>query len=247
MLFVGNRCFVSLNFLAQVEEPARIALIDKATSTTYKKKQPIFRAGEEDRRVYILRRGRVKLVQTSPLGREVLLWFCVPGELFGISECLEAKPRAVSAVALDISEVLSFDCDWFRGWLEEHPKHATQLVSIMATRLREIGHRFFNLATGNVTSQVAKLLVEMANCYGTQMNHGVLLNIPLSHQDIADMIGVSRQRVSTTISQLKQQGLLSIRKHFLCLEKLAELGQLAGIQDALETAELKPNTKRRRS
>lgn len=247
MLFVGNKCFVALNFLAQIDEPARKALIAAGTNSTYKKNQYIFRAGEEDYRVYILRRGRMKIMQTSPLGREVLLWFCVPGELFGISECLDVKPRPVSAVALDASEVLSLDCDWFRQWLEQNPKNATHLVSIMATRLREIGHRFLNLATGNVTSQVAKLLVEMANCYGTQMNHGVLLNIPLSHQDIADMIGVSRQRVSTTISQLKQQGLLSIRKHFLCLEKLAELGRLAGIQDTFETAPLKRQPKRQRT
>lgn len=247
MLFVGNKCFVALNFLANIDEPARKALIAKGTTSTYRKKQYIFNAGDNDRRVYILRRGRVKIVQASPIGREVLLWFCVPGELFGITECLDEKPRPVSAVALDTSDVLSLECEWFRQWLEDNPKHATHLVSIMATRLREIGHRFLNLATGNVTSQVAKLLVEMANCYGTQMNHGVLLNIPLSHQDIADMIGVSRQRVSATISQLKQQGLLSIRKHFLCLEKLTELAQLAGVHDALDLAEPRRARKQRRN
>ena len=246
MLFVGNKCFVALNFLANIDEPARKALIAKGITSTYKKKQYIFSAGDDDHRVYILRRGRVKLVQASPMGREVLLWFCVPGELFGVTECLHSSPRPVSAVSLDTSDVLSLDCAWFRQWLEENPKHATHLVSIMATRLREIGHRFLNLATGNVTSQVAKLLVEMANCYGTQMNHGVLLNIPLSHQDIADMIGVSRQRVSATISQLKQAKLLSIRKHFLCLEKLAELGRLAGVQEAIDSAEPRRATKRRR-
>lgn len=229
MIAVSNVCFISLNFLSKLTDTERTSLLAVSHVREFKKKEYVFRAGDDDPNVHILRRGRVKVIQTSPLGKEVLLWFCLPGEVFGVSENFDGQIRKVSAQTLEASEIVSVPQAQFKQWLHKHPQHFDYIVGLMASRLREIGHRFLNLATGNVSSQVAKLLIGLASCYGTQRPNAVLVNLPLSHQDIADMIGASRQCVSAAMSELKRDGILSVERHFLCIEDMERLAILAGV------------------
>lgn len=237
MIAVSNIGFVALNFLSKLDEAARLSLHAISQTREIKKKQYVFRAGDDDPQVHILKHGRVKVVQSSPLGKDVLLWFCLPGEVFGLSETFEGQIRKVSAQTLEPSEVMSVPEGQFKQWLRTHPQHFEYFMRLMGSRLREIGHRFLNLATGNVASQVAKLLVGLASSYGTQRPTAVLVNLPLSHQDIADMIGASRQCVSATMSELKRDGILSVERRFLCIEDMRRLAVLAGIVD--QTTELR--------
>lgn len=236
MIAVSNMCFVSLNFLSKLNDAERASLTSISHTRTVKKKEFVFRDGDSDPYVHILKHGRVKVTQASPLGKEVLLWFCLPGEVFGLSEQFDSQIRRVSALALEPSQILSVEQRQFKAWLSEHPRHFDYVVGLMAMRLREISHRFLNLATGNVPAQVAKLILSLAGCYGTPRKQMVQLNIPLSHQDIADMIGASRQCVSATMSELKRAGVLSTNRRFLCIEKLERLAELAGLEP--ETAEI---------
>jgi CRP/FNR family transcriptional regulator len=191
----------------------------------------MFRAGSDGRDVYVLMSGRVKVYALSPAGRAVTLWFCLPGEVFGLAEMARSSRRMVFAEACTDTEVLILPCDRLRARLVSDAATAMQLVDMLSCRLRQLTDALLNLIADDVNTRVAKLLLRLHARYGRpQEAGGFLLDLPLTHQEMADMIGTTRQSVSSAITQLRQQGLLTTTGHRICLtdpERLAETASAA--------------------
>ena len=216
------------NFLAQLGEEDYSALLEIATTQHYARGDFVFRSGASGINVYFLRAGKVKIHQLSPAGREVILWFCFPGEIFGLAEVARGGGRVVNAQACEASEVLAVAQEQFRAFLDHHPRIAMLSMQVLSSRLRVLGEMFVNVVADDVNTRIAKLIVRLSARYGTRSGKEVFLNIPLTHQEIADMVGTSRQTVTTVLSALKRQGVLSIdnrRIHIESEELLNEMTQ----------------------
>jgi CRP/FNR family transcriptional regulator len=216
------------NFLAQLDADAAAALLAIASVQHYDKNDFVFRSGAPGNSVYFIRRGKIKIHQLSPLGREVILWFCFPGEIFGLAEVAQGGGRVVNAQACEASEVLAVAEERFRDFLGQNPGVAMLSMRVLSSRLRVLGEMFVNLISDDVGTRIAKLILRLSARYGTRVGKEIFLNIPLTHQEIADMVGTSRQTVTTTLSSLKRQGVLSIdnrRIHIESEELLSELIQ----------------------
>lgn len=214
------------NFLAQLDTQAAAGLLAIATVQHFGKNDFVFRSGAPGNNVYFLRHGKVKIHQLSPLGREVILWFCFPGEIFGLAEVSAGGGRVVNAQACEASEVLAVSQEKFRDYLDRYPRLALLSMQVLSSRLRVLGDMFVNLVSDDVSTRVAKLILRLSARYGTRVGKEVFLNIPLTHQEIADMVGTSRQTVTSVLSSLKRQGILSIdnrRIHIESEELLSEL------------------------
>jgi len=192
----------------------------------YRKHDTVFRAGSNGNDVYVLMSGRVKVYALSPVGRAVTLWFCLPGEVFGLTEIARSSPRMVYAEACTDVEVLILPCDRLRARLVSDAATALQVVDMLSCRLRQLSDAMLNLISDDVNTRVAKLLLRLHARYGRPIESGgSLLDLPLTHQDMADMIGTTRQSVSSAVTHLRQQGLLTTAGHRLCLtdpERLAD-------------------------
>ncbi|MBI3371032.1 MAG: Crp/Fnr family transcriptional regulator [Betaproteobacteria bacterium] len=216
------------NFLAQLGAGEFAALLAIATVQHYCKGDLVFRSGAPGNNVYFLRSGKIKIHQLSPLGREVILWFCFPGEIFGLAEVARGGGRVVNAQASERSEVLAVSEEKFRTFLGQHPGVAMLSMQVLSSRLRVLGEMFVNLVSDDVNTRVAKLILRLSARYGTRVGREVFLNIPLTHQEIADMVGTSRQTVTSALGAFKRQGVLSIdnrRIHIESEELLNELTQ----------------------
>jgi len=216
------------NFLAQLDPTAAAALLAIATLQHYGKNDFVFRSGAPGSNVYFIRSGKVKIHQLSPLGREVILWFCFPGEIFGLAEVAQGGGRVVNAQACEASEVLAVAEERFRDFLGHHPDVAMLSMRVLSSRLRVLGEMFVNLISDDVGTRIAKVILRLSARYGTRVGKEIFLNIPFTHQEIADMVGTTRQTVTTTLSSLKRQGVLSIdnrRIHIESEELLSELIQ----------------------
>lgn len=186
----------------------------------------MFRAGAPGNNVYFLKRGKVKICQPSPLGREVILWFCLPGEIFGLAEVARGGGRVVSAQACEQSEVLAVSHEQFKSFLATHPQTALLSMQVLSSRLRILGEMLVNLVADDVNTRIAKLILRLSARYGTRVGKEIFLNIPLTHQEIADMIGTSRQTVTSVLSGLKRQGVLSIDNHRIHIESEELLNEI---------------------
>jgi CRP/FNR family transcriptional regulator, cyclic AMP receptor protein len=216
------------DFLAHLDAQDRESLMARAQSRAFQRNDAIFCAGSPGENVYILVEGRVKIFALSPIGKSVILWFCFPGEIFGLAEIARGGRREVDAEACTDSEVLIIPRAEFHEFLLQRPSAAMRVVDLLSCRLRAIGDMLLNLTTDDVLTRVIKLLVRLSARYGKPLRpHGMRLDINLTHQEIADMIGTSRQSVSTILSQLRRQGLLCIKNHTIQIENCELLEQLA--------------------
>lgn len=216
-----------LDFWGNLTPSVRTDLGLLGTRARFRKHDVMFHAGSDNRDVYVLMSGHVKVYALSPVGRAVTLWFCLPGEVFGLAEMARSSPRMVYAEACTDAEVLILPCERLRARLESDAATAMQLVDMLSCRLRQLTDAMLNLIADDVNTRVAKLLLRLHARYGRpQETGGVLLDLPLTHQEMADMIGTTRQSVSSAITNLRQRGLLTTTGHRLCLtdpERLVEI------------------------
>ncbi len=201
------------NFLGQLDEHQYRLLASLGRVQHYNRGEAVFRSGGPGNHVYFLQRGKLRVGQVSPLGREVILWFCLPGELCGLAEVARGGGRVVSAVACEASEALAVSQEQFKGFLAEHPQVALLSMEVLSSRLRILGEMFVNLVSDDVNTRIAKLILRLSARYGARVGHEIFLEIPLTHQEIADMVGTTRQTVTSALSALKRQGVLSIDNH----------------------------------
>jgi len=216
----------SSDVLAQIGEQDLQALFSLGKTQHHPKGDFIFHAGSAGSHVYFLRRGRVKIYQLSPVGREVILWFCFMGEMFGLAEVSRGEERVVNAQACEDSETLCIPKEQFHAFLESHPKIALLIMHVLSCRLRVLGEVLVNLASDDVNTRLAKLILRLGARYGKRVGTEIHLDIHLTHQEMADMIGATRQTVTSALGRLKRQGILSMGNRRILIESEELLNEL---------------------
>jgi CRP/FNR family transcriptional regulator len=213
----------SSDFFSQIGLDNQKQLLDLGEKRFFKKGETIFRAGSPGEHVYILLDGRVKIYQLSSIGREVILWFCFPGELFGLAEILRSERRKVFSQSCCDCEILVIGQSAFTRFLQECPLAATSVIDLLSCRLRELGNVHLNVASDDVTSRVVKLMTRLAARYGKRIQGDIYLDIPITHQEMADMIGSSRQTVTEVLGHLRRQGVLRVENRTIFIQNIAWL------------------------
>lgn len=215
------------DFLGSLEKTDRDTLFALGARRAYAKGEAIFRVGDPGAHVYFLEAGRVKIIQPADSGREVILWFCLAGEIFGLAEVARGGGRVVSALACEKSAVLAVSQEAFKGFVASRPKAALLSMQVLSSRLRGLSDVMVNLVADDVDTRVAKLILRLGARYGRREGRVIHLDIPLTHQEIADMVGTTRQTVTSALSRLKRQGVLSIDTHRIQIESEELLTGLA--------------------
>lgn len=198
------------DFLGSLVRADKDALFVIGVRRQYAKAERVFLAGDPGAHVYFLESGRVKIAQPAGNGREVILWFCLAGEIFGLAEVARGGGRVVGAQACETSAVLAVSQEAFKCFLASRPGVALLSMQVLSSRLRGLSDVLVNLVEDDVDARIAKLILRLGARYGTRTDRAIHLDIPLTHQEIADMVGTTRQTVTSTLSRLKKQGVLSI-------------------------------------
>ena len=215
------------DFLGSLNAADRDALCMVGVRRAFAKDDAVFRVGDPGTRVYFLESGRVKIYQPADSGREVILWFCLPGEIFGLAEVARGGGRVVAAQACEASSVLVVPEEAFRAFILARPQAALLSMQVLSARLRGLSDVLVNLVADDVDTRIAKLILRLSARYGRRDGQVIHLDIPLTHQEIADMVGSTRQTVTSTLSRLKRQGVLSIDTHRIQIESEELLTGLA--------------------
>lgn len=214
------------DFVQQMS-PAELAALEAlGRHERYARGDFVFRAGGPGKSVYFLRSGRVKIFQPSAPGREVILWFCLPGEIFGLAEVARGGGRSVSAMACEPCEVLCVPQEQFKSFVETWPRIAMLSMQVLSSRLRVLGDMHANLVSDDADTRIAKLILRLAARHGVRRGNELWLSLPLTHQEIADMVGATRQTVTSCLGNLKRRGVLAIDNHRLVIESEELLASL---------------------
>ncbi len=178
------------------------------------------------RGVHVLSCGRMKVLRFSDAGRVILLDLVEPGDVFGELSFLSEDSGATHvgggpsyAEALEEATVYSIPRITFERLLRTHPGLALGIASLLGDRCNKLERRLEAHVFHKVPTRLVNQLLELAESYGVEHEGGTLLSIPLSQQDLGNLIGASREIVSLTLSDLKKRGLVGSKGRRLVVHK----------------------------
>lgn len=157
---------------------------------------------------YTLTQGRVRLAQITPQGHQVILRFIAPGESFGVVAALSNTVYPASAEAVDDCLALAWDGESLEHLMERYPRLALNGMRLLAERVREFQDRLRELATERIERRIARTLLRLVRQSGRKVQGGVLIDLPLSRQDLAEMAGTTLYTVSRILSRWERQGFI---------------------------------------
>jgi CRP-like cAMP-binding protein len=167
-----------------------------------------FFQGDPATRFYIVLQGRVRLTQVTAEGQQVILRFITPGEGMGIVAALSGMVYPASAEALDACRALMWEGEVVAALMERYPRLALNGMRLLAQRVREFQDRLRSLATERVERRLARMVLRLARQSGHKVADGILIDLPLSRQNLAELIGTTLYTVSRILSQWEGQGLV---------------------------------------
>jgi CRP/FNR family transcriptional regulator len=162
--------------------------------------------------MYIILDGKVKVVQTTEDGKEILLAIHQAGDSFGEMSLIDGKTSPATVVATENSSVSIVSKKDFYSILETQKKVLNNLLLILCSRYRESWEKIQMLNYKNASHRVKILLLMLSEKYGEKTPEGVTLNIKLTHQEIAEMTGMTRETVTRVIDKWQRDGEINVLK-----------------------------------
>jgi CRP-like cAMP-binding protein len=176
---------------------------------------------------YVLLEGHARLSQLTPEGQQVIVHVVKPGEGMGIIVALGSIPYPVSAEAVTDCLALGWEAANIVQLMERYPRLAVNGMRLIAGRFVELQDRYRELATERVERRIARVLLRLVRQLGRRTDEGILIDIPLSRQDLAEMTGTTLYTVSRILSHWEQQGLVITGRERVTLCKSHELVVIA--------------------
>jgi len=194
--------------LFSVLPEGQLALLTSlVTRKSYPRNATIISTGDLTDSLFVIISGRLKVMMSDDEGREVILAILNPNEFFGEMGLLDDSPRSATVVALEACELLSLSKRDFKKCLQENFELSMTVMRGLVRRLREADKKIGSLALMDVYGRVARLLLEMADTIDGQK----VVTKKLAKQDIAKMIGASREMVSRVMKDLQTGGYIEVR------------------------------------
>jgi CRP/FNR family transcriptional regulator, cyclic AMP receptor protein len=175
-------------------------LLSCATTRKLRRGATIFAKGDAGTQLIAVLSGRVKIVVSSPEGREAVLNVVHEGEVFGEIALFDGCPRTASAIALTDCELLSIDRRHFLPMVREQPDVAIKLIEILCARLRRSSEQYEDVMFLNLRARVAKLLLRLAEEVGGPLPRKVLV----TQQEMSQMAGMSRESINKQLRSWAQ-------------------------------------------
>lgn len=168
----------------------------------------LFLQDEPATRFYILLEGKVRLSQLTPEGHQVIVHHALPGEGIGIIVVLSQTLYPVAAEALENCYLLGWDAETTRRLMLQYPRLALNGLELVAGHFVRLQDRYRELATERVERRVARAVLRLVRQVGRKTAEGILIDMPLSRQDLAEMTGATLYTVSRILSQWERDGLI---------------------------------------
>ena len=150
--------------------------------------------------------GKVKIGRRSADGREKLLTIMGPSDMFGVLSMFDPGPRTATATAITTVCLAAMDRDALASWIANRPEITERLLQVLARRLRRTNDHLTDLIFTDVPGRVAKELLKMAQKFGTTEREGMRVTHDLTQEEIAQLVGASRETVNKALSDFAQRG-----------------------------------------
>lgn len=187
-------------------------------SLSFKKGETILRAEEEPKGVFYLKKGYAKLYSISKNAQELIFIIYKPEDFFPSIWPITDAPVVYYTEALTNVEVYLAPRDKFLKFIKKNPDVLFEITSRILTRFGGLLNRMEYAMFGNAHNKVASIILICAERFGTDFKEGILIQVPLTHQEIANLLGVARETVSIEMKKLQEKGLITHKEKYLVVK-----------------------------
>ncbi|MCX7749306.1 MAG: Crp/Fnr family transcriptional regulator [Clostridia bacterium] len=176
----------------------------------YEKNTLIISEGSIPQNFIVVSRGKIKIYGHSQDGKEQIMYILTNGDFFGARNLIHDKAADYNAQAMENTVVCTIERHQFQKLLLQFPGISIKIMDVLCDRLEKMESMFRKISPKDVDSRVNMMLLELAQKYGRRQQEGILIELPMSREEMANYIGVARETVSRKITSLKDEGLIEI-------------------------------------
>jgi CRP/FNR family transcriptional regulator len=191
---------------------------DKMFMKRIKKGEIILREEDTNKFMYIILKGRVKVIQTTEDGKEIVLSIHGAGDTFGEVSLIDGKTTQARVMAVSDSLISIMSKEDFYILFRSHPKVLDNLLKLLCSRFRESVDCIKMLNLNNANQRMQMLFIKLMHEYGENQEEGVMLKIKLTHNDIANMSGLTRETVTRIMNRWQKDGYIEMQSRYIQLK-----------------------------
>lgn len=218
---VGENCIFSnldRSHLAEIERIQQRRIYPAGTT--------VFRSGDQPQGVYIICFGRVKLSVSSSDGRRAIVGIATAGDILGVKALLAGEPHNLKAKALELTQLCFIEKNDFLDFLKRNGGASLGLAQKLSKELYRAYTEVRDMAFKEADKRLAELLVGLCQSNGEQTPKGIRLNINLSWDEVAEMVGTSRRTLTRALTKLRHLGLIEYKHHSIIILNMIALGNI---------------------
>ncbi len=206
-----------------LDEDASGALEASMSTVTLRRGEILFAEGDEGDQLYVVIEGKIKLGRRSIDGRENLIAILGPGQMFGELSFFDPGPRSATATAVTDVEMRSLGHSALNPVIRSHPDVAYALLNQLAGRLRRTNEVVGDLVFSDVPGRVSKALLDLASRFGRQADDGIHVNHDLTQEELAQLVGASRETVNKALADFASRGWIRLEPRSVIILDLERL------------------------
>jgi CRP/FNR family transcriptional regulator, cyclic AMP receptor protein len=219
---------LSKSQLSSLETRARLRVFERGSA--------VYLPNDVTETVFLLADGRVRLCSHTPEGKQVILGFIEPGEIFGELSLLQEARYEERAEAVSKATVVLIPAEVVRTLMEEDARLSLGVTKLVGFRRTRIERRLRSLMFRSTRDRIAQLLLDLCEQYGRSTSKGVEVGLPLSHQDMAAIVGTTRESTTVVLGELQELGIVQIaRQRVVVLDLTALAGLIHAVPPKLDT------------
>lgn len=202
----------------EMEKVAPLAILRQLPADTV-----IFHEGDPAAAFYMVKSGKVKIYKLSADGRDQVLTILGEGQIFGDVPAFDGGPYPATAATLEKAELLLVRSDDFQKLLADYPEISIKIIKVLGQRLRQAMELVRDLSFKQVPHRLAGLLLKLYRESGVETEAGVEIDLGMSRQDVAEVVGTSRETVTRELKKMEKAGLISIDRRKVLVSDIERL------------------------
>jgi len=204
----GEPCIYKVPIFSSLNHEELMNIAELIKHRQYKKGEIIIHEGEKNNSITIISNGSAKACRYTPDGKEQIVYIFTEGDFFGEHNLLTERKASYSVIALTDLRVCTLSKNDFQPLLYNYPDISIKILSELSERMYRLESAMQGMGVRNVDYRIASLLLEFAQKYGHKTAEGLVIQMPLSREGIANYLGVARETVSRKLGQMEKDGVI---------------------------------------
>lgn len=203
-------CASKVEIFANLNREELIEIIKMTGHRSYKKGETVFIEGAEAQTLYLVNEGKIKLFKYTKDGKEQILHILSEGDFFGELNLFKSGEYSFNAEAIASTKLCTLSKDRMKNLIMERPEIGLKILEVIGERLSKLETLAQNLATNDVDTRIAHLIMELKTNYGRPTAKGIEIQLPITREDMSNYTGVARETISRKLKKFEEEGIIEI-------------------------------------